>query len=69
MSRGGWIPVNCDDETLKAVEAFSRHRRIGRAAAAGLLLEAGVAALKPVVAEEVAEERARIRARLLPEQG
>ena len=61
-----WIPVNVSPETLRKVEAYSRHRRIGRAEAAGLLLEAGVEALQPVVGEELEEQRRQIRARLLP---
>lgn len=60
-----WIPANMTPERVRAVEQFSRYRRIGRAEAAGLLIDAGIEALRPVVRHELEEKRAAIRERLL----
>ena len=61
-----WIPTNVTPETLKRVEAYSRYRRIGRAEAAGALLEAGIAVVAAEVKQELDARHERIRARLLP---
>ncbi len=66
MAKGmPWIPANMTPERLEKVEQFSRFRRISRHEAAALLIDAGIEALRPVVAEELAAQHARIRAGLL----
>lgn len=60
-----WIPANMTPDRLRRLEAFSRYRRIGRAEAAGLLIDAGIEALRPTVSHELKEKRAAIRQSLL----
>lgn len=66
MAKGmPWIPVNMTDERRRRVEAFSRFRRIGRAEAAAILIDAGIEAMRPAVAAELDERHERIRQILL----
>lgn len=61
MAKGmPWIPVNMTDERRRRVEAFSRFRRIGRAEAAAILIDAGIEAMRPLVDEELEDQRRRI---------
>lgn len=62
-----WIPANMTPERRRKVEAFSRYRRIGRAEAAALLIDAGIEAMRPVVEEELDKQRRAIRERTLPD--
>lgn len=62
-----WVPANMTPERRQRLEAFSRYRRISRQEAAGILIDAGIEAMKPVIARELAERRAQIGKRLLGE--
>ena len=64
-----WLPANMTPARLRAVEAFSRYRRISRQEAAGLLIDAGLQALRPVVDSELRARHEAIRAALLPPPG
>jgi hypothetical protein len=61
-----WVPANMTPERRKRLEAFSRLRRISRQEAAGLLIDAGIEAMKPVIAAELAQTRAKIEGAVLP---
>ena len=61
-----WVPANMTPERRKRLEAFSRYRRISRQEAAGILIDAGIEAMKPVIARELAERRAQIGGAVLP---
>lgn len=60
-----WIPANMTDERRRKVEAFARYRRVSRHEAAALLIDAGIEALRPVVSQELEEQRAAVLARVL----
>lgn len=60
-----WVPANMTPERRKRLEAFSRYRRISRQEAAGILIDAGIEAMSPIVAAEVEAQAARIRALVL----
>lgn len=61
-----WIPANMTEDRRRRLEAFANYRRISRAEAAGLLIDAGIEALRPVVSQELQEQRAAIAKRALP---
>lgn len=60
-----WLPANMTPERQRRVEAFSRFRRVSRAEAAAILIDAGIEAMRPVVAAELEQQSDAIKARLL----
>lgn len=62
----GWMPANVTDEQRRAVEQFANYRHLSRQEAAGLLIAAGIEAMRPVVSTELAARHEAIRAVLLP---
>lgn len=60
-----WLPANMTPERQRRVEAFSRYRRVSRAEAAALLIDAGIEAMRPVVSAELAEKHDAVRSHLL----